>query len=188
MIEGNKVRAIDSLQLRGANTDKKGQEPQMCAIFYRQALDTQVGDAQFGKLRQWHVKIFPSVRITPKGQSFEQGATQKTYAATPTPVTVTPWNEIINEVNWGANFAEYIEMITDYQPRFNIFRGDGTITARQLSHQPVSSGYLHVMVDGTLTTPITVNTGANPSYTLGAATAMGKKEVVIIETVIPGTT
>jgi hypothetical protein len=39
-----------------------------------------------------------------------------------------------------------------------------------------------------LTTPITVNTGANPSYTLGAATAMGKKEVVIIETVIPGTT
>lgn len=182
MVEGNKVRAVDSINFRAGNTDKRGSEPQVTFMIYRQALDTTKGSATFGKLRQWHMKIYPSCRIAPSSEAFEQGATDKTYNATPTPFSYTPWNEAMNETNWGNTEGEFIDGMTDYQPVFNWWLGNGTITAFQLTHAPFSSSHLHVWQDGTLVTPSAVATGANPAFTLSAAATNAKKLVALIET------
>lgn len=187
MVEGNKTVTIDNMQLRGANSDKKGNEPQVSFMAYRQALDTQKGSSTFGKLRQWNVKIYGSTRITPQSQSFEQAATDKTYQATPTPTTTTIWNQVFNESTWGQTQSEYLEGVTDYQPRFNWYLGNGTLGSFQLSHPPVDSDHLHVWIDGTLTTPSAVNVSAtNPAFTLSPVPGVGKKVFVLLETTAPG--
>jgi hypothetical protein len=78
-------------------------------------------------------------------------------------------------------------MVTDYQPRVNTYRGNGTLVAFDLSHPPVAASQLHVWVDGTVTAPSSVNAStANPSFTLGSAAANNKGVFVIIETNAPG--
>lgn len=182
MLEGTKVASIDGLQMRAANSNKRGQEPQVLINVFRQALDTDKTSATFGKLRQWHGALVPSVRVSPKSQSMEQGATDKSYDGTPTPVAVTPWNQAFDETTWGATQGEYIEYTADYNPRMNVWRGNGTLTAFNLSKAPVDAAHLHVWQDGTLVTPSAVNTStANPAFTLGSPAPNAKKLIAIIE-------
>ncbi len=190
MTEGNKLLTIDNMQVRGVNTDKKGNEPILGFAAYRQALDTKKGSATFGKLRQWNLRIYPASRITPHSQSFEQAATDKSYSATPTPVTVTPWGQAYNETTWGNSQAEALDLILDYQPRLNFYRGNGTLTAFQLSHPPVDSAHLHVWSNGTLVTPSAVDTStSNPAFTLSSAAGTNNNLIfALIETNAPSVT
>lgn len=188
-MNGQKVRTINSNVYVAGNTDKRGSEPQLTGMFYRQALDTQKGSATMGKLRQWHIKIYPSARYSPASQSMEQAATDKTYNATPTAVTETPWAESFNEANWGASQAEFIEFTTDYHPRLNVWRTNASKTAFSLSHPPYDSSSLTVWVEDTgEVTPSNVNTSATmPSFTLADGVA-GKMVLALIETNAPGST
>ena len=189
MVEGNKIRTLSNLHMRGGNSSKKGSEPLVFAYFYRQALDTTKGSATFGKLRQWQLRLYPSTRLTPQTESFEQGATDKTYQGTPTPVASTPWGEIFNEANWGQVASEYVDFTTDYQPRINTYLGNGVLTAFQLSHPPVTSDQLHVFVDGTVVSPSAVNVSAtNPAFTLTVAPGSLNAVFAIVETTSPGNT
>jgi hypothetical protein len=187
MIEGGKIRTINSNKFRAGNTDNKGDEPQVLIVEYRQALDADLNSATFGKLRQWEGRVYPSVRISKQTPSHEAENTDITYNATPTQVKFTAWNEQFTEANWGNTEAEYIEFVTDYQPRFNFWRGDGTITAFQTSHPPQSSTNLTVWVDGTQTTPSAVNVSStNPAFTLGSAAGLDVLVAALIETDEPG--
>ena len=187
MLEGGIVRTISSNKMAGGNTNNRGGEPLMMLMIYRQALDTDKTSGSFGKLRQWETRIYPSSRISKQTDAFEAGNTDKSYSATPTQVKYTPWNEQFTEAVWGFTEAEYIEIVTDYHPRINTFRGDGTITAFQLSHPPFDSAQLSVWVDGTLTAPSAVNVSStNPAFTLGSAAALDKQVFALIETDEPG--
>lgn len=187
MVEGNKVRTLSNLNMRGGNSNKKGNEPQVFFYAYRQALDTDKQSSTFGKLRQWQLRLYPSTRLTPSTESFEQTNTDKTYNATPTPVTATPWGESFDEANWGQTSSEYIEITTEYQPRINTYIGDGTITEFALSHAPYDSDHIHVLVNGTTSTPSAVDTSAtNPAFTLSGAPGVGQGVFVLIETNAPG--
>lgn len=187
-LEGNKLRTINSNVMRVGNSDKRGSEPLVMFAAYRQALDTGKASATLGSLRQWHVKIYPSTRLSPASQSFEQGATDKTYNATPTKVSKTPWAETFTEANWGATSGEFIEFTTDYHPRFNAWLGNGSKASFSLSHMPVDSSSLTVWVQDTgEVTPSSVNINAtNPAFTLSSAPASGKLVFAMIETNSPG--
>lgn len=186
VVGGVKVREHNGLKMKISNSDQRGNEPQVTALFYRQALDTGRSSGTFGKLRQYEAKVYGSVRLSEATNSYEQGITDKTYNATPSTMQYTPWNEEVNNTNWGASRGEFIEITADYHPRFNVWRGDGTITAYQLSHTPASSSNLHVFVDGTLTAPSAVNTSTtNPAFTMAAAPAVDKQVFAIIETTTP---
>lgn len=187
MLEGGQVRTINSNKFLAGNTDNKGSEPQVLLNIYRQALDVDKSSATFGKLRQWEGRLYPSVRITKTTPSYEAENTDITYEATPTPVKYTAWGEQFTEANWGVTEGEYISYVTDYQPRFNFYRGDGTIVAFALSHAPVDSNAVTVWIDGTLTSPSSVvTTVANPAFTLGSAAGVGKLVTALIETNAPG--
>lgn len=187
-LEGTKSRAAatSGAKFRIGNSDKQGNEPLVMFQAYRQALDTDRGSGTFGKLRQYEQKIYPSARISPNSNAFEQGITDKTYEGTPSPFQYTPWNEQANETNWGATRGELIEGTTDHHPRWNFWRGNGTIVAFQLTHPPVSSSYLDVWSDGTLVTPsAVVTTAANPAFTLSAAPGVDKLVAALIQTNAP---
>lgn len=182
-LEGVKVRTINNTKYRVTNSDQRGNEPQVMLQFYRQALDTVKGSATFGKLRQWHEFVYPSARVSGQTQAMEQTNTDKTYEITPTPVQYTPWNEQLNLTNWGTQRGEGLEGTANYQPRWNFWRGNGTLTAFQLSVAPADSDHIDVWVDGTLTVPSAVNTStASPAFTLGAAAANNKLVAARIQT------
>src|SRR5688572_16227680 len=178
MAEGNLVRTIGNTVWRAGNSDQRGNEPIMGAMFYRQALDTELGSPTFGKLRQWNIRIYPAARWSPATASFEAAATEKTINGTPTPTGQTIWGENYNESSWGNSFAEYTEGVANYEPRLNAWLGNGTLTAFQLSHPPASSSELLVWVDGTLTTPSAVNVSTtNPAFTLSSAAGTNLKKI-----------
>lgn len=179
MAEGNKVRTIGNTVWRGGNTDNRGNEPIMGAMFYRQALDTEPGSPTFGKLRQWNIRIYPAARWSPATNPYEAAATDKTIAGTPTPTGQTLWGENYNESSWGNSYAEYTEGNSNYQPRINYWLGNGTLTAFQLSHPPAATDELLVWVDGTLTVPSAVNvSSSNPAFTLSSAAGTNQKKIV----------
>jgi hypothetical protein len=179
MAEGNLVRSIGNTEWRGGNTDKRGNEPILGAIFYRQALDTTPGSPTFGKLRQWNIRTYPAARWSPATASMEAGSTVKTINGTPTPTGQTLWGENYQESTWGNSYAEYTEGNANYQPRINAWLGNGTLAAFQLSHPPAASDELLVWVDGTLTTPSAVNiTVSNPAFTLSSAAGTNAKKII----------
>ena len=170
MTEGNKVRETGNMVSRAANSDNRGNEPILAAMFYRQALDTEPGSPTFGKLRQWNMRTYPAARWATATSSYEAQATDKTINGTPTPTGQTIWGENYQESTWGNTFAEYTESVVNYEPRWNAHLGNGTMTSFQLSHPPASAEELLVWVGGTLTVPVSVNTSlTNPSYTLSSA-------------------
>lgn len=187
MMESNKVVSAGTGKYRAGNTDKRGSEPQLGMMAYRQALDTTKGSPTLGKLRQWNIAIYGSVRFSPVSQPYEQAATDKTYNGTPTPTTTTLWGEQFEESSWGNSTGEYLDGVENYQPRLNWWRGDGTLTAFELSHPPVSADELTVWIAGTLTTPSSVNiSAANPAFTLSAPVADDAKMIALIKTTAPG--
>lgn len=188
MIEGNKVVTKGQMTMRAANTDKMGNEPQVMFMAFQQALDTDKSSETFGKLRQWQAYLWPSLRLSGKTKSMEQGISDKSYAGTPTKVTETPWNESFSESTWGNVQAEYIDITCDYQPRINVGIGNGTLTAFSLTHPPVDSDRLWIVVGGTPSTPTSVNTSStNPAFTLATPPGTTDDIFAIIQTDEPGT-
>lgn len=186
-VTGSKERTYgDQLRMLAQATDKQGDEPRVMAMFYRQALDTDPDSASFGSLRQYEGRIYPSSRLITRTAPYEQANSPKSYSGIPTPVEFAPWGEDINQTNWGVAQGGHIDFTCDYHPRFNVYKGDGTIDAFSLTHTPVSSDYLKVWVDGTLTTPSAVDTDAtNPAFTLSAAPAADVQIFAFIQTATP---
>lgn len=190
LVSGTKERTIGgggALKAIGVNTDKRGSEPRIFYLSYRQALDTGKGSPTSGSLRQWEVRIYPSLQLTPSSHGFESGTVDKSYQATPTPTGKTIWGETYSETTWGYTQAEALNLVTNYQPRINWWLGNGTFTSFQLSHPPANSDALHVWVDGVITTPSSVNTSsANPAFTLSAPPTNNARVFALIETNEPG--
>lgn len=188
-LAGTKSRTLGNAVFRAGNNDKKGNEPLVATMFYQQALDVDPDSETYGKLRQWHGKIYPANRITNITKPMSDGTTDQSYSATPTPVKETIWGETLNESNWGVTRAEYIEFNMNYQPRLNFFKGNGTLTSFNLSHNPFSSSELVIVntSTGAQLTPTGVNIDSQmPNFTLGSAVGVDVIIAAIIGTNEPG--
>jgi len=184
-LEGGLVKNIGTTEFRVGDSDNVGNEPLVCSMFYRQALDTVNGSSTFGKLRQWHGRIYPSARITMQTPSMEQLATDTTYSATPTKVTTTPWGEAFDgATSWGANKGAHIEFVMNNQPQMAVGLGNGTLTSWQLPTVPASSSDLLVWVGGSLTVPGSITyTPATPAFTVTPAVGVGTQVFAIVGSV-----
>lgn len=184
-LEGGLVKTIAPLQLRLADSDLRGNEPLTMSAFYRQALDTDPTSSTFGKLRQWQGKIFCAGRISPQSNSYEQGITDNSYVATPTKTSTTPWGEDFDSTTWGGARGAHIEFVADYQPRFTVYKGNGTLTSWNLTHTPASASNLLVWVGGSLTVPGSITYGASPAFTIPGTVGVGIQIFAISMTSTP---
>jgi hypothetical protein len=172
VLSGNKVVSYGTQMIAQAkNTNRTGAEPQVFALFYRQALDTDAESSTFGRLRQWHWRAYMSTRITEITPEMNADKSASQYEGTPTATKETPWAENFTNATWGAQRAFHIDGVSEGQPIPHIAIGDGTVTGFTLQKSPIDAAAIKVWVNGSLTTPSNVTTGANPSFTLGAAPA-----------------
>lgn len=181
-LEAALVRTYGSFNARVADSDKRGNEPLVMAMFYRQALDTAKDSPTFGKLRQWNVRIYPATRISPISDSYEGGITDKTYQGTPTLVNQTPWDEDFDVSTWGVQRGSHIEGVLDHQPRVNLYIGNATLTAWNLSHTPADSNNLKVWLNGSLTVPGSITYGATPAFSISPAVGVGTQIFALVAT------
>lgn len=181
-LNGALVKTIQQAKFIVGDNNNVGNEPLTCSMFYRQALDTTDGSTTFGSLRQWNGRIYPSARITGQPNSYEQGATDNTYNATPTKVTTTPWGETFDgATSWGVTNGAHIDFVMDYQPRMAVGVGNGTITGWNLPSVPVSAAELLCWVGGSLTVPGSITyTPAAPAMTISPAVGVGVQVLVIV--------
>lgn len=182
-LEGTGIRDYGILKARLANSNQRGNEPLVMAAFYRQALDTENGSPTFGKKRQWNIRIYPATRISPTTPGYEAGIVDNAYQGTPTNVDQTPWAETFqDESEWGASIGAHIEGSMDYQPRFNVYRGNGTLTSWNLTHTPYDSSNLKVWVNGSITVPGSITYGASPAFTIPGTVGNGTQILALIGT------
>lgn len=182
-LEGALVRTYgtdDDIQARLADSNQRGNEPFVMAMFYRQALNTANGAPQFGIERQWNIRIYPATRISPISPSYEAAITDNTYQGTPTNTGRTPWGEDYETSTWGATRGSHIEAVMDYQPRVNVYQGNGTLASFSLTHAPANANNLKLWVGGSLTVPGSITYGATPAFTVSPAVGLGTQIFALI--------
>jgi hypothetical protein len=172
-ITSTTVRTYGSAaQALAAETNKKGQEPNVALYFQRQALDVTEGSATFGQLRQYNGRAVHSAKVLPATTGGAQTTVDQTYNVTMTPTTRTFWAETFTQGTWGASEAVLTRLNTNYTGVWNFYRGTQSIGAFTLTHSPVSldSTALSVWINGSFTVPGSVSYGAAPAFSLTAVT------------------
>lgn len=184
-LDGGDTRSYTNVNFRVENGDRRGNEPQVAAFFYRQAIDTDKNSSTFGRLRQYQGRVYSSARITKKTGGFSDRDVDTTYEGKPSNTGYTMWNEDIKQSTWGATEGSHLDGVFAQHPRWNFYRGNGTITAFSTTHAPKDSSHLLVWSDGTLVSPSAVATGAHPAFTLSAAPGGDKLVAALIQTTQP---
>jgi hypothetical protein len=182
-LEGTETREYTNFNSRLVNSEGKGDEAQVAAWFYRQAIDVDPNSGTKGKLRQWNARSYPSTRISTQTDPYEQAEVDKTYEGSPSSSILTMWGETYTVANWGRREGFHSEHTLAAHPRWNFYRANGTLTQFLLSHAPVDADHLLVWIDGTQTAPSGVNTTAtNPAFTMSSAPANNKLVAALIQT------
>ncbi|MBN1261087.1 MAG: hypothetical protein JXB35_10440 [Anaerolineae bacterium] len=154
VLSGVSVATIGEMKLMGRGTDQQGEEPQVCILAYRQALDTDPDSATFGA-RRWVFALIPSARIVPKGGTMEEGgADENAYAVSPTVVTAYPWGHAFTTADEGCTEAQIMWGISDNIPSIAVWEGDGTTTEFTMPSNAASTDKMSVFDP---------STGAEPS-------------------------
>lgn len=181
-LTGNAVYSPTGLKIQAEDTDNKGNEVQVAAFFYRQALDTTKGSATFGSLRQYNGKWVGSCRMVPQIVGASNETVDQTYDVTLTPVTRTPWGQRVTAGSFGATEATAFKQNSNQHPYPQFYRGNGTLGAFNLSYAPADSTALTVWVAGTEVTPGSITYGASPAFSLSAVPADGSLVAAIVQT------
>jgi len=85
------VVSLGDIRMIGRGSSKQGDEPWLCLISYRQAIDTDASSSTVGH-RVWNFKIFPRCHLIPQASESSQGGLdENNYQIVPTPVTQYPW-------------------------------------------------------------------------------------------------
>lgn len=184
-LEGNLVRTYTNLQLRVQSGDRKGREPQVAYFVWRQALAADPTDvASFGKVRNYEMQIAPAVRTSVTTPSWGADLADQFYELTPSEVKETPWGEDLLNATFGSKEGPLLVATTDYEPRFYVGKGDGTIVSWTISRQPYSSSHLLVWVGtgGSLTTPGSITySGTLSAFTIPGTVGSGTPVFALVQ-------
>lgn len=156
------------VKVLAAETNKKGQEPQVALYFQRQALDADEDSPTFGALRQFNGRVINSGKVTAATTGGAQTTVDSTYNVTSTPTSRTMWGETLTTGTFGVTEAAIMRVNSNYAGVFNYYRGTSTIGAFTLTHAPVAgdSSALTVWINGSITVPGSITYGSSPAFSL----------------------
>lgn len=168
-----------------AETNKKGQEPQVAGWFFRQALDADPSNTStYGKLRQYNVRGINSMKVTPNPNGGAQTLADQTYSAVVTPTKSTFWGETYTTGTWGCTEAAINRGNLNYPGIWHFFRGTQTIGTFPLNYAPISGDNTSCMVwvNGSYTIPGSVTFGSSPAFSLTAVPTTDVLVAALVQT------
>jgi hypothetical protein len=179
ILGGTKVTTYGEAQVGGLGTDKRGSEPDVCTLVYRQALNTAPGATN---LRRWQLSVYPTGRLIPMGGAGATGEGEaQQYQGYPGIAASSPWGVAFTEATNGFLSTEMLRIHSDYPfmiERFDAVSGSLEYT---LQHTPISSAKAYATLDGAAETVASVNTGAK-SATITSSPSGGEVLVIGYET------
>lgn len=167
----------------GIGTDKRGSEAQVIMLAYRQTLETDQDNANFGA-RRWDFRLFPKVILTTREGSYDENPEERVYTVTPQFVTQYPWGVTFTTGTEGYGRAQVLRGETQYKPKLVAFNGDASQTtfAFPTSYPAASTAKIDgVWVDGTLQEETTDYTSSTASIVFTTAPAANANIVVFYE-------
>lgn len=181
LLQDTLVQTIGEWELDALSTNKAGQEIDVCFMYWRQALVTDPSDSDFGS-RRWQTFIIPKERITPQGNSPDQGSDDvNNYSMTPTGSLITPWGVSFTEDDNGFTRAVRLRATSDYPIMMERYTGNATLATFNTEFSPVSVAKTKAWNADT-GAALTVNAiGAN-SFTVSSAPGNGAAVVALYET------
>lgn len=181
LVGGIKKFTVGEMALLGINTDKKGYEPQVGMIAYRQAQDTDPESATFGA-RSWEFRVFPKVQIISRESGFADTPDERVYTLVPAYVTSHLWGAAFTEAAEGFTRSQMIRGNAWGKPKIVAWLGDATEDEFLFptDAQASAAAKVAVFVNGTIqTTGITV---ATTGVTFTAPPAAAAVIVAVYET------
>jgi hypothetical protein len=166
--------AVDT-EIKGLllNTEKKGSEPQVGVLGYRQSLDTNGN-------RVWRSIVFPKAVLVPRESNMDDNPEARSYPITPMIVTKHLWGTAFASGTEGATQAQAVRLVTAGKPKIIAWLGDGSTTTFTLptAYPASSTSKMHVYDNGTLTPPTTT---ATTSLVYTTAPANGHNITLVYE-------
>lgn len=150
------VKAVnlgDEFNIYAVGTDQKGEENQVAALMYHQAMDENPDSANFGQ-RVWEFKIFPKVFMFPREGGANDTPTEQTYTVVPQFVSKHLWGLALAAATDGAARMQAVRGVSTYKPRLCTFKGNNTATSFTFptTEPAVSASGIKVWVNGVLQT------------------------------------
>jgi hypothetical protein len=167
----------------GIGTDQRGNEAQVIMLAYRQTLETDPDNANFGS-RRWDFRIFPKVILTTREGSYDENPEERLYTVTPQFVTQYPWGTSFTSATEGFCRAQIIRGGSQYQPKLIAFQGDASqeTFAFPTAFPAITTAKIDgVWVDGTVQEETTDYTTTTTTIIFTTAPAAAANIVVFYE-------
>lgn len=142
--------------------NKRGNESQVCLLAYRQSLEADPSNANYGK-RVWEFRLFPKAWLISREGSLDENAEERSYAVRPNLATKYPWGVSFNESTEGVTMAQGLRGVGNYKPKIVAFKGNNTATTFTLpaSAPAVATANMQVWKGGVLQTSGDVTPATN---------------------------
>jgi len=123
VISGQKLFTVGEASLFGVGTDKRGFEPQVAVLAYRQAQDTDPDSPTFG-LRAWDFRIMPKVVLYARENGFADSPEDRIYSLVPMFCTAHLWGTVFSEATEGFARCQMLRGLSWYKPKIVAWKGD----------------------------------------------------------------
>jgi len=180
ILTGQKQFSVGEATLMLSGTEKRGFEPQVGLMGYRQAKETDPDSSYYGQ-RVWQFVIMPKVQLIRRFGGWTENPEENMYTLVPAKVSKHLWGTSFAEVTEGALLSQMVWGKSFYKPQIVTFKGDNTVTEFLFptTVQAVNTNKITVWKNGTAIT--SGLTKAVTGVTFTAAPASGDMVVVLYE-------
>ncbi len=124
LISGVSNVTVGEALLHPVGTEKKGYEPQVGILAYRQGQDLDPNSPNFGR-RVWDFRIFPRAWLISRDQGYSDNAEERVYTVAPVKVTQHLWGVPFSLTSEGAKSAQMLRGVSYYKPKIVAWKADG---------------------------------------------------------------
>lgn len=176
-----KSATVGEAKIFAIGHDQRGNENQVAILAYRQTLEADPSDANYGK-RLWEFRLLPKCFVIPREGSLDDNPEARTYAVRPQLATKHVWGAALSASTEGVTMAQAFRGVSEFKPKIVAFKGNNTATQFSLptGSPATSTAKMSVWSNGTLqTSGVTTLTTQSVSFTTAPTT--GAMVVVFYE-------
>lgn len=170
-VGGMKKFTVGEAAMLGVATDKRGYEPQVGLLAYRQAQDTDPSSATFGS-RTWDFRIMPKAWVYARDSGYSDQPEDRIYTVTPAYCSAHLWGTAFSESTEGMLRSQMLRGLAFGKPKIAVWKGNGTITEFNLPTTAPATATTKMTVwnNGTIVTTNLTKTVTSLTFTTAPVT------------------